>query len=462
MAKASKVLKPVLAVDPTIPINIDPNVILTGENVRFNLIADDIQARADSIMEDALAGGPGVRSPGEVEALTAEEQAANPGKLFRLVTGAYRLAGVTKCNTDKNAGLLFPAFVRAFGDRKTRLLRQLNENNERKNMTYIDIAGALAEMQELGFSKMDMRNAFKRPTGPKNKLEPAANGWINVVLSFLDFPKSIQNKIHDGRIGYEAAYKLRGHPKDKWEAIVKDIEVERQAKFEKEEKAENRFLAGEKKDAEAQAKADKIKADLDAAAVAAELASAELEAAVEVHNNMKEEAAAAYKASQGIRDKALKDAAKAAFDKAQSEMKVAELKVGDAEKAKVSAIKKLDEAQKKAAPKAAPAAAAPAAGTPAPAPAGKVTPKPISAKEVETAAKKQGVEVKVKPLNSLKELVTILAGVRSLSDPNTQKRTFMAGQLLIDLCDGKLGDMGDGADAKVQNAIAVLLNESKK
>jgi hypothetical protein len=134
---------------------------------------------------------------------------------------------------------------------------------------------------------MEVREIFSRPGGRKgNKVQPASNSFINMTLSFLDLPKSIQEKIHDGRVGVAAAYELTKVPADKRTQVLERAEEERQKALEREEKDEEKLLAQEKRQAEektardaalkgvtdAEAKVEASKATLAAKTKAAELA----------------------------------------------------------------------------------------------------------------------------------------------------------------------------------------------
>lgn len=77
------------------------------------------------------------------------------------------------------------------------------------NRSPIDEALEIRRLIQQGVSKMEIRKMFARPGGRKGfKSMPVSNSFINMRLSFLDLPKAIQEKIHDGRLGVAAAYEL--------------------------------------------------------------------------------------------------------------------------------------------------------------------------------------------------------------------------------------------------------------
>jgi hypothetical protein len=73
----------------------------------------------------------------------------------------------------------------------------------------MDKAFAMKRMRDAGIPMIDIRTAFATVGGRKGqKIQEASNAHVNMIMSFLDFPKAIQNKIHDGIIPIWAAHQL--------------------------------------------------------------------------------------------------------------------------------------------------------------------------------------------------------------------------------------------------------------
>ena len=207
---------------------LDPGVILADENSRFGLK----RLRLDTLVQSSLEMG-GVNTPVEVEPLDTPVD----GKQYRLTAGFYRHAAVSELNDKQAAGLTLPAIVKPIGDAGLRLRRQLAENMERENQSPMDKAIAIKKLVDLSVPKVEIRKIFSTPGGRKGLvLQPASNAFINMTLSFLDLPKAVQEKIHDGRVGVAAAYELtKVHP-EKRAAVLERAEQERIKTIEAEDK----------------------------------------------------------------------------------------------------------------------------------------------------------------------------------------------------------------------------------
>lgn len=228
---------------PDTLLHLDPSVVLADDNSRFNLKKSRVDALAASILESGE-----VLVPVEVELLHKGN-----GHTYRLTSGFYRHAAVTKLNAEQNAGLMLPAIARKPADSVERLRHQLFENMERENQSPMDQATAIQKLVAAGVSRAEIRRIFSRPGGRKgNQVAPASNAWINITLRFLELPKSIQEKIHDGRVGMAAAYELGKVPPDRRAAVLERAEAERMKQIEQEEKDEEKYLSAEKRAVEAE------------------------------------------------------------------------------------------------------------------------------------------------------------------------------------------------------------------
>jgi hypothetical protein len=128
----------------------------------------------------------------------------------------------------------------------------------------MDIAVSIKRLLDEGMDKIAIRTLYARPKTTKEKgtPQPASNAWINIVHSFLDFPTHIQEAIHNGTLGYDAAYKLSTMPEDKWSVILEKAQADLTAMTIREEKDEEKFIAATKKEealaAEAKAEEEKL------------------------------------------------------------------------------------------------------------------------------------------------------------------------------------------------------------
>lgn len=291
---------------------LDPSVILADENSRFGLK----RLRIESLMQSILEQG-GVMQPVEVEPI---EGAGKGEPQYRLTAGFYRHAAVSELNEKQNAGLTLPAIVKPLGDPTMRLKRQLAENMERENQSPMDKAIAIKKLEDAGVPRLEIRKIFSTPGGRKGlSLQPASNAFINMTLSFLDLPKAIQEKIHDGRVGVAAAYELTKVSPDKRADVLERAEADRIKAIEVEEKDEEKYLNSIKKAEEAKAKEA-------AAAEALKKAEADIEAAKKDAEELLKVAAEKYQAAKVAKGEE-KAKAEEAFKAAESFAKAADKKV---------------------------------------------------------------------------------------------------------------------------------------
>ena len=245
-------------------VHVTPDQVLAEGNVRWNLKPSRVDALATSILESG-----GVLTPIEIEPLVPVQNSFK----YRLTSGFYRHAAVSKLNAEQNAGLTIPAMVRKTTDATERLKHQLAENMERENQSPMDQAIAISRLIEAGISRGEIRRIFARPGGQKGTtIQPASNAWVNITLRFLELSKSIQDKIHDGRVSMAAAYELGKVPPDKRAAVLERAEKERLHQVEVEEGDERKYIAAEQKLFEAQASEREAVAKLTGARTEVEVA----------------------------------------------------------------------------------------------------------------------------------------------------------------------------------------------
>jgi ParB/RepB/Spo0J family partition protein len=299
---------------------VPPEALLANDNIRFGLKKYKVQDLANSIVEMG-----GIKEPLTVTRLA--EPGPN-GEEFLVLKGHYRHAAATLANKE-GAGVLCPVIITEEGQEGLeRVKLQVVENVKREDLSPMDIAVAAQRMQEAGMTKADIRALFSRAGGRKgNQVQPMSNAILNIYLSFLEFPKSIQNKIHDGFLKVRAAYILAKYAQDsgidlkdpKVEKILADAEAERLKEVEREEKEETDFLESERKSAESVVKAAEEQKALEAAEKLAADAKAAAQAKVD-------EAAEKYKAVSAVpaTDKDAKKAATEAFKAAEKDKQAAE------------------------------------------------------------------------------------------------------------------------------------------
>jgi ParB/RepB/Spo0J family partition protein len=255
---------------------VNPSEIVAADNIRHSINTGPLEL----LMKDIVAQG-GVQEPVTVEDI---------GGKYHLRKGFRRHAAVSKLN-EQGAGLMLPVIVRSYTTDQERLKAQIAENVVRESLSPIDTAIAMQKLLDAGLSRIEIRETFARAT-PKGS-KPLSNAQMNIYLNMLQLPKSIQAKIHDGRVGVKAAYELSKVSPDHREEVLARAEAEAEKEAAKEEAEENRYLKAverEQKQAQkAEAQAQKLataekeveearKADKDAAALVKTRAK-ELEAA---------------------------------------------------------------------------------------------------------------------------------------------------------------------------------------
>ncbi len=305
------------AVDPGVIMQLDPATVLADDNTRYNLKESRIQTLAESIVAQG-----GVIEPVEVEPIPEPTN----GFLYRLNMGFYRHAAVKFLNTTQAAGLTLPAVLHVTANPTERLMRQLAENIERENQSPMDNAIAIKRLFDAGVSRMDIRQMFSRPGTKKGKPEPASNSWVNMTLSFLELPKSIQEKIHVGTLGVRSAYEVTKAVPEKRATVLERAEELRKKELEEEQKDEEKFLAAEKRSVEQQAKLDKVKAEFEAAETKFKQANEQLERQTSLVTDLFAKSKAKYDTPKD------KKAADTAFKEAEKQRTVAEADATEAQK----------------------------------------------------------------------------------------------------------------------------------
>jgi ParB/RepB/Spo0J family partition protein len=231
-------------------VQLDPKAVLAQNNSRFNLK----RTRLDSLKASILEQG-GILQPVGVVPLKPPVN----GHSHELVFGFYRHAALTELNEKDKAGLTMSALVLDSEDALALKKAQLAENMERENQSPMDRAVAIRQLMDSGVTRAEIRRIFSSAGGRKGTtVQPMSNAMLNIHLRFLELPKAVQEKIHDGRVGVAAAYELGKVAPEKRAAVLERAEKDRLAQIEQEEKDEERYLASEKKLVEVQQKAAAI------------------------------------------------------------------------------------------------------------------------------------------------------------------------------------------------------------
>lgn len=224
-------------------VHLKPEAVLAEDNVRFSTRPAAIDSMMDSILEHG-----GVMEPVEASELPTDSPLRKKGYTHSLTYGFTRHAALSRLNKEQNAGLLLPVIVREAEDAAGRVRRQVAENNDRASMSPMDKAVAIKKLKDTGVPVPEIRRIFSSTNGRKGeKTQPMSNAMLNILLRLLDLPKTIQEKIHNGQVGVEAAYVLGKVAPEKRAAVLARAEADVKARLEAEDKDEQKFLALEAK-----------------------------------------------------------------------------------------------------------------------------------------------------------------------------------------------------------------------
>lgn len=412
---------------------IDPESVLIESNIRFGLK----ESRIESLAADILEKGE-VMVPVEVELLETPQN----GHKYRMVDGAYRLTAVNKLNKEQGAGLKLPAIIKPSATSAVdRLKRQISHNVQLETMSPLDTAIAIKQLLDAGVSRTDVRAIFSRPGGRKGaKVQIASNSFINMHLSFLDLPKAIQGKIHEGLVGVAAAYQLTKVPADQRTKVLEKAEAERQKSIEAEEREEERLLKQQAAAEETAKKREAAKVELAEAEAILNTAKGVLKEATAVCDKAYE--AKKHPPSVTARKEAVKafNEAEAARSKAQSETEKAQEKYDMLNKRYTESETLAAEKAKRLADlrKGATASSATKKGA------------AVGAGDVQKAAKDAGVETSgAVPLNAgeIRKIVTLMSkteGIPKLAE---------VGKQLLDCF------MGETTEHQMRQALIALLSD---
>lgn len=414
---------------------LNPATIRATNNSRYGLLETDVERMMASILTEG-----GVQEPVSVAVLDPPVD----GFEYDLLKGFYRYEAVTRLNKD-GAGLMLPALVREpAADALAAIRNQVTENVVRKNQSPMDTAVAISMLLEAGMPKLEVRTLYARPSGQKGaKLVPASNSWLNIHLSFLEFSKPIQKKIHEGAIGVAAAYELARVAPDKRDAVLARAEEERAAELKAEEKAEEKLLKSESKLAEARAKDEQAAAELKAAEEEKTAAAALLSAATTRYQEAAE--APGYLTMTPDEKKKVAESVKAA----QADVKGAEKAVKDADR-KLAKLQPVAESTSKAAESQKAKLAEARQASAAPGKHGAAKKAAVGPGNVKKAAAAEGAGGVV-PLN----LADIRAFVKEIATPGGMPKVTAIGKAIQECVNGVT------TPKDCYRALAVITGEAK-
>lgn len=413
-------------------VQFDPAALLVDDDIRFSRK----RHRIDTLKASILSYG-SVHTPIEVEPLPAPTN----GKTHRVTVGGYRTISVEELNRIDKAGLTVPAIVRSAGTPLDRLKRQLSENMDRENMSPLDTAISIKQLIDAGVSKSEIRTIFARPGGKKGtEVQPASNAWVNMMLSFLDLPQPIQEKIHLGLVGVGAAYELTKVSPEKRQVVLDKAEIDRLKEIDQEDKEDKKLLSQEKK-------AEEVNAELEAKKALLQITKDELAIAEQAHAAKVKEGSEAFNAAKVVGLSA-EDRTKAQehFRALQTDIKGAENLIVTKKKAVDSLEQKLSGVQKTAAEVRTKLASARAKGKGEGKKEEKKSPG-VTAHAIKTSAKEAGDGNHV-PL-TLVQVRSLLAKMANSRYPTVKK----IGKALIACCDGV------PTESETVDEIAVLVRE---
>lgn len=328
------------APDPDTLLQLNPDDILMVDNSRYQATvpADEAEAMRASILSVGR-----IMEPVGVTRLDKPVDGAH----YQLRYGFRRVAGAILANAE-GAGVMVPALVLEEADPQGVLREQVTENVVRKSLSLMDTAVAARKMLDAGIERPKVREIFTRPAGTRGGgIAPASEAWLNMILSLLDFPASIQERIHNNDIGLGAAYRLSKAPADKWEEILKRAEGEVESVRTTEEKEEKKFAELEGKIQEATTKETEAVTKVDHAKIELELAEKRLAEVQDEAKSLYAKEQAAQVAVQQAKPKE-KKAAQDKLKKASEARKAAETDAKTFEGKRIVAVKTFEMEQRTA------------------------------------------------------------------------------------------------------------------
>ena len=195
---------------PVISLALDKIKVDEAKNLRrFNPDAKSVEELATDIRENGMINPVLVRRyiPAEGEVTDAE---------YELVAGYQRMKALAHLNTTgvKVDSVSASLVEVAQDDNKRSKILNLKENLRRSEISYIDAAYAVKELQEAGMTAGDVAKEFKK-----------SGAWISYISKMLTLRPEIQNKIHSGEINFRLAKTLPDMTEEEQDAAIAELKA---------------------------------------------------------------------------------------------------------------------------------------------------------------------------------------------------------------------------------------------
>lgn len=195
---------------PVIKLALDRILVDEGKNLRrFNPDAKSVEELALDIKENKMINPVLVKVFVPVEGDTRDFD-------YELVAGFQRMKAVAWLNDNGNAISEVSASLVTVegGDVRTSKLLNLKENLRRTDISYIDYAYAIKDLQDTGMSNTEIAKEFKK-----------SGAWVSYVSKLLTLRAAIQKKIHDGTINWRLARTLPDLDEAEQDTAIADMEA---------------------------------------------------------------------------------------------------------------------------------------------------------------------------------------------------------------------------------------------
>jgi ParB/RepB/Spo0J family partition protein len=195
---------------PVISLALEKIKVDEAKNLRrFNPDAKSVEDLATDIKDNGMINPVLVRRyiPAEGEVTEAE---------YELVAGYQRMKALAHLNaTGSKVDSVSASLVDvAADDPKRSKILNLKENLRRSDISYIDAAYAVKELQEAGMTAGDVAKEFKK-----------SGAWISYVSKMLNLRPEIQKKIHSGEINFRLAKTLPDMTEEEQDTAIAELKA---------------------------------------------------------------------------------------------------------------------------------------------------------------------------------------------------------------------------------------------